>query len=431
MAGKAVSAAGDVVSRRRWIVWGSISAALFLSFFHRVAPAVIADKLMVEFEIGAAGLGALSATYFYVYLIMQIPTGVLADGLGPRKTAAAGSLVAALGALLFALAPNLAAAFAGRLLVGLGTAVAFICVLKVVTAWFRPAEFATLAGFGSIVSTGGGAAAATPLAAATEAFGWRAALGLSAAATLGVAALVWWQVRDRPPGEPAGGSPSLPLRRAASLVWHNAQTWFCFATHFGWFGGYLAFVGLWGVPYLMHVHRFDRVGAANLMIGASVAYTAGALGLGVLSDRWRRRKTPMLAAGLVFLASWLVLVLWPGGRPPAAVTVGAILLACAAAAANLLCLALAKESNPPEAAGLAMASANGGILCAAVLQPLIGVVLDLEWRGGALAGARVYGPAAYQLAFAAFIGCGVLSLGAALCTRESRGRNIWPSTASR
>ena len=430
MAAKQVSALTGAARRRRWIVWGSVSGGLLLSLFHRVAPAVIADRLMVDFGVTASAVGALSAVYFYVYVAMQIPTGLLVDSLGSRRTAAAGSLVVALGASLFALAPNLPAAFAGRFLVGLGASVAFVCLLKVVTDWFRPTEFATLAGLGSIVSTAGAAAAATPLAAATEAFGWRAAIAVGAAANLGVAALIWRQVDDRLPDEAAGEAAATPFRRAAT-VWRNPQTWLCFAAHFGWFGAYLTFVGLWGVPYLMHVHRFSRVGAANLMIGASVAYTAAALGLGILSDRWGRRKAPMVAAGAVFLAAWLVLVLWPGGRPPTMVTVPAVMIACAAAAPNLLCLALAKESNPPEAAGLAMASANGGILCAAVLQPFIGAALDFAWRGDVVGGARIYGPAAYQLGFAAFIVFGVVALGAALLARESYCRNIWPVTPPR
>jgi predicted MFS family arabinose efflux permease len=430
VAAKQVSAVTGAARRRRWIVWGSVSGGLFLSLFHRVAPAVIADRLMVDFGVTASAVGALSAIYFYVYVAMQIPAGLLVDSLGSQRTGAAGSLVVALGASLFALAPNLPAAFAGRFLVGLGASVAFVCLLKVITVWFRPTEFATLAGFGTVVSTAGAAAAATPLAAATEAFGWRAAIAVGAAANLGVAALIWRQVDDPLPDEAVGEAPSVPVRRAAT-VWRNPQTWLCFAAHFGWFGAYLTFVGLWGVPYLMHVHRFDRVGAANLMIGVSVAYTAAALGLGILSDRWCRRKAPMIAAGAVFLAAWLVIVLWPGGRPPTVVTVPAVMIACAAAAPNLLCLALAKESNPPEAAGLAMASANGGILCAAVLQPLIGAALDFAWRGEVVGGARVYGPAAYQLGFAAFIVFGVVALGAALLTRESHCRNIWPVTPPR
>ncbi|MBI3966688.1 MAG: MFS transporter [Chloroflexi bacterium] len=413
----------------KWVVWGVLSAALFISFFHRVAPAVVADQLMVEFATTATGVGALASIYFYAYMAMQIPTGALADTLGPRLTVFWGSVIAAVGALLFGLAPSLPLAYVGRLLVGMGVAVAFICVLKAQSIWFKPNQFALLSGLLSIVSTGGAIVAAAPLAAAADAFGWRPAFVVSAGLSLFVAALTWWLVRDHPVQPIARGSAAstvgLGTRAAARIVWRNRQTWLCFGAHFGWFGTYLTFTGLWGVPYLIHVYELERVTAAALISAASVGYSIGAVLLGTASDRWLgQRKPPMLAAGVVFLGCWLLLVAWPGGRPPLALTVIAFVVACAAAAANLLCFALAKESNPPEAAGLAMASANGGILCAAFLQPLLGYVLDLGWQGQIVAGARVYPVAAYQVAFSAFLLAGGLAITAALLTRESYCRNL-------
>jgi len=86
-----------------------LGALLYLiGFFHRVAPAVITSELVVEFSLSAAALGNLSAAYFYSYVAMQIPTGILADHWGPRRTLAAGAAVAAAGTLLFALAHTLA-----------------------------------------------------------------------------------------------------------------------------------------------------------------------------------------------------------------------------------------------------------------------------------------------------------------------------------
>ncbi|MDP1982511.1 MAG: signal peptidase I, partial [Sulfuritalea sp.] len=99
---------------------GVAIAAYLLSFFHRVAPAAISGDLQVSFAIGGAQLGTLAATYFYVYTLMQIPTGVLADTLGPRRILWWGGLVAGVGAILFGLAPSFELAFVGRTLVGLG-----------------------------------------------------------------------------------------------------------------------------------------------------------------------------------------------------------------------------------------------------------------------------------------------------------------------
>ena len=115
----------------RRIVFALALASFVLSFFHRTAPAAIAGELTQAFSISAAVLGTLAATYFYVYTLLQIPVGVLADTLGPRKLLAGGSAIAALGSLLFALAPAWELAAVGRTLVGIGVSVAFISILKV------------------------------------------------------------------------------------------------------------------------------------------------------------------------------------------------------------------------------------------------------------------------------------------------------------
>jgi len=62
-----------------WITWGLCVAFYFAGFFHRTVTAVMADQLMVEFEIGAATLGNFSSFYYYSYVAVQVPTGILAD----------------------------------------------------------------------------------------------------------------------------------------------------------------------------------------------------------------------------------------------------------------------------------------------------------------------------------------------------------------
>ena len=72
-------------ARLAWTVWG-LGAALYLfGFFQRVAPGVMTSELSVEFGLTAAALGNLSAFYFYSYVAMQIPTGILADVWGPQE----------------------------------------------------------------------------------------------------------------------------------------------------------------------------------------------------------------------------------------------------------------------------------------------------------------------------------------------------------
>ena len=157
----------------RRVVFGLALASFVLSFFHRTAPAAIAGELTRAFSISSTVLGTLAATYFYVYTVLQIPVGVLADTLGPRRILATGSAIAAAGSLLFALAPVWEVAAVGRTLVGIGVSVAFIAVLKLSAVWFPPGQFATLAGVTMFAGNLGAVIAGAPLAWVVTQTSWR------------------------------------------------------------------------------------------------------------------------------------------------------------------------------------------------------------------------------------------------------------------
>ncbi|MGD9017802.1 MAG: MFS transporter, partial [Desulfobacterales bacterium] len=115
--------------RVSWFIWGIGALFYLMAFFHRVAPAVMTEELMKAFDISATGLGNLSAFYFYSYVAMQIPTGIIADHWGPRRLLSLGALVAGIGTMVFATATGIAWASAGRLLIGGSVAVAFVGIL--------------------------------------------------------------------------------------------------------------------------------------------------------------------------------------------------------------------------------------------------------------------------------------------------------------
>src|SRR5581483_6709995 len=123
-----VSAKGDAEKkypplRIAWLIW-AIGALFYLSgYYLRVSPAVMTRELMGAFQIGAAELGTLSGIFFYFYVAMQLPTGVLVDAWGPRKLLIVGGIAAAGGTILFGATDNFALACAGRAVAGGATAV--------------------------------------------------------------------------------------------------------------------------------------------------------------------------------------------------------------------------------------------------------------------------------------------------------------------
>ena len=188
--------------RGRWFALGIVAAAYVLSFFQRFAPAGIAQDLAAAFQTSAASLGVLAATYFYVYTVMQIPTGILVDTLGPRRILLLGGAVGGAGSLLFGLAPSLEMALIGRTLVGLGVSVTFIAMLKIIAVWFEESRFATLVGGAMLIGNLGSVLAGAPLSGLAQATGWRGVFIGVGVISLVLGGACWLLVRDRPPGEP-------------------------------------------------------------------------------------------------------------------------------------------------------------------------------------------------------------------------------------
>ena len=424
--GERGSSRGDPVllarmRRLRWTGFGLVVAAFILSFFHRIAPAALSGELRSAFRASSVELGALAATYFLVYTLMQVPTGVLVDALGPRRLVAAGGVVAGIGSIVFGLAPTLLAASAGRALIGLGVSVAFVCLLKLNAAWFREREFATLSGLVMFLGNLGAVLSAAPLAWAASVVSWRTIFVAIGVSSIIGAVLTWLAVHDDPRHAglptvreldglpPHDGAPSSSSWYAGlSIVARNPSTWPGFFVNMGIAGTFLAFAGLWAVPFLMTDHGMSRARATAHTSVMLLAFAFSCLFVGRLSDRLRRRRAPMIVSGLVYLLCWIPWV--AGVHAPLAVTIALFAAMGFAVSGFTLSWATVKEVNPPAFSGTAMALVNTGVfLGPTIYQPLVGWVLDHAGQRAALA------------VLAGFAAMGFL---ATLFVRETRARNL-------
>ncbi len=355
----------------------------------------------------------------------QVPTGVLVDRLGPRRIVALGGVVAGAGSVVFGRAATLGGASVGRALVGLGVSVTFVSLLKLVGAWFREEEFATLSGVVMFLGNLGAVLSSTPLAWAVGVTSWRnvfVAVGLS---SLAGAALTWLFVRDTP------GDAGLPSMRAldgrAEHAPHPGRWW----------------EGLWIVlrnratwPGLLREPRpRRRVPVVRGAVGGAVAHDrprddphardrphdrdarlvrALVAAFGRISDRLGRRRAPAVAIAAVQVLCWIPVVL---GVPLAACPGFALFALMGASATGFtLSWASVKEVNPPALSGTAMAVVNIGVFLGPTLyQPLVGWVLD---RAG------------FPAALAVLAACAAAGLGAALLVQETWCRNVSAGAAA-
>lgn len=412
--------------RLRWTAFVVVGMAYVLSFFHRFAPAAISSELQQTFHASGAELGGLAATYFYVYMLMQIPTGVLVDTLGSRRVVAIGGVIAGVGSILLGMADTLTVASIGRLLVGLGVSVTFIALLKLNASWFHDRHFATMTGATILMGNVGSLLAAAPLAWALGFVSWRTVFIAVGVFSLFLAMLDAWLVRNQPNdvGLPSmrelDGKPAHPAHQGhwfdgLRTVLKNRATWPGLWVNMGLAGSLFAFAGLWAVPFLRDVYGMDRAVATDHTTLLLAGFALGAFFIGTLSDRLGRRKPLMMAGALGYSLCWLPMLL--GIPMSSGISYLLFFVMGLCAPSFTLSWSCAKEVNPHALSGMATSVVNiGGFLGTAIMQPLVGWAIDKAHAGASSVPLAL---SDYRSGIAILMGFSVMGLIATFFIRET------------
>lgn len=420
--------------RLRWTSYTLVLLGYMLAFFHRMAPAAIAGDLQQSFMASGAALGSLAAAYFYTYMVMQIPVGVMADVLGARRIVSIGALIAGAGSILFGMADTLMMATLGRVLIGLGVSVMFISIMKLNSVWFHDRHFGTVGGMTILLGNFGSVLAAAPLVWLVAQTSWRNVFVGVGVFSLVLGVLVWLFVRSHP------GEVGLPTMRELEgkdphpahhghwydgliKVMKNRATWPGFWPNLGVGGSLFAFAGLWAVPYLRDVYGMDRVTAVNHTTLLLFSFAVGAMLSGIVSDKLGKRLPVLVGGGAVYVLCWLPIVFdW---RLSESLSYLLFVVMGISAGGFTLSWSSVKEVNPPALSGMATGVINiGAFMGAAILQPLVGWAMDQGWDGRVLDGARLYSVHNYQIGLGIMLGFAVAGLIGSMAIRETNCRYI-------
>ena len=372
------------------------------------------DDLMKEFSVGAAILGYLSATYLYIYAALQIPLGLVVDKYGLRGVVAGACALCGIGSIVFSLADSVYLAYLGRGLVGAGAAFSFVGALNMAARWF-PSRFALLGGWAQMMGSAGGFVGQAPLSLAVATFGWRSCNLSLGIAGLFLAVLLLFTVKD--PKEDQASEDNFSIWLGLKNVCANKQTWLATLAAAGLTSALLAFGGLWGVPYLMKARAIDKPDAASFISIIFVGWAIGAPFFGWLSDRIRRRRILLQwgTCGAALTTGTTILV------PTLSTTLVIVVLFLQGffSASMILGFALAKDNNPPESSGVALGLINTFVVgSGAILQPLVGVLLDYRWTGEMFDGVRVFNLVDFQVSMLILPFVCLISFASAFYIRE-------------
>jgi hypothetical protein len=277
----------------------------------------------------------------------------------------------AVGETAFGLAGSAPVALGGRALVGVGDAFMFLSVLRIAQNWFPARRYPLLASLTGLAGAIGQVGTTVPLGAALDGMGWTATFAGSGALTAVLAVLCLRGVVDRPAAVPAppAAADRPPLVAPLRAAWGRPATRRAFWSHFALMGPFVAITALWGYPYLVRGQEVAPGTARAWLMTCVIAFGASSPAVGALAarghgDRMIRWATVALGAG------WSAALLWPGGHPPAAVILGALVLTGLAGAVAMLAFDVARAGNPADHAGAASGLANTGGFSAAVATQL-------------------------------------------------------------
>ena len=383
-----------------------VTAFYCYEFFLQVAPAAMTHELMDAFNANAAQLGLLASAFFYAYTIFQVPAGLILDKLGCRLLLTIATVICAIGTLYFAVTPTLTGAAIARFITGLGSTVAFICTLYIVLRWFPARRFALMAGIAQFMSGVGAIGGEAPLAMLTKVFGWRDTLWILALAGFVLAFIILLFLRNYPKQKKISLAkpPAVPLFEGLKHILRNSQTWWIAIYAFASWAPATAFASLWGVPFLKTTLHLPTVWAAGAMSWVWVGIAFSSPLIGWISDYLHNRcllltLPPLLGAAALFIIIYIT---------PASTGMLWFLLFIVGVggAGQTLIFAVVKDINPLKYTSIGNGFTNMAVVASgALLQPLIGGLLDLHWKGLSFQGIPIYSVTDYHIALIVVPAC--------------------------
>lgn len=405
---------------------------MFYKYAIEVSPSVMTNELMSTFNIHATQLGNLAACYFYAYLIMQLPAGILVDRYGPRLVTTLAIFLCSLGALVFAYSETIVMAEIGRFLTGIGAAFAAINTLKLIANWFPTNRFALMAGLMMTLAMLGAVGGQAPLSAFIHHLGtWRHAMGIIALIGGFLGLIFWVVVRDRskalhPFYDVAVSPKKMTIREGLKKILSNSQSWYLSFYSGLAFAPVMIFGGLWGVPFIMEAFDLSKDLAARSVSLIFIGFALGCPFSGWLSDWIGNRRNVMFVGTILALFSITAVLYMPG---LSFLMINSLMFFFGFFISFfLICFTMIREINPPILAATAIGFMNAfDAFFGAFSDPLTGKFLDLGWQGKMAEGARVFPVHAYKMALLTIPVYLLLSLIFLFLIKETHCKSSYPA----
>ncbi len=400
----------------KWRIWTILTFSFVMALFHRSAMGAISQDLTLALGLTASELSSLVSITFYTYALMQIPSGILLDLLGYKKMSALGMFATGFGSILFGFSNQFWVACISRFLIGAGTSVIFISILKMQQIWFSTEDFTKASGLLSFIGNMGGIIATFPLALLSLLTGWRLAMVVMGGICVVLCLIIALGVKNTPEAygfsmpdtegsEVGSPTPTYSIRQSLRVLLCDKMIWRNFFVLFTIVGCTTTLTGLWGINYLLNVYGLSSTEASFYVAFMIYGLVIGSLAVNPIATHLKNGLIlyPRFAC-IGMMLCWVYILVFANGKPSLPVLALLFFILGFLAMSHILAFTDVSNRCDPRMGGLASSIVNSGeFLGSSIISLVIGLTLDLSWTGTLVEGIRVYEASAYRFAFGIFI----------------------------
>ncbi len=367
----------DKPKKRAWLILILGACFVLYQFLLQSSTSVMVPQLICDLSLNTTGIGILSASFFYPYLILQIPSGILVDRFGARRVILLSIFICGLASLLFALASHHWSALISRLFMGAASAPAVVCAMCLCCHWFPKHWFAIVAGLIESIGMLGGAIGQYSLSHSVQQFGWRTTMIFCTVGALILWGISFTAIRNQPGKYPQETHDTITsLCKSFLPLIKQSQLWINCLYAGLLFSVITAFAGLWAIPFLQASYQLNTSHAATISALVFIGTAIGAPLSGYIATHMLNSKSVMLLFAMVCLLcfSYLVYI------PPQSIIIVIILMFVLglSSGAYVLSFTQVKTISNEKNRGCALGFTN--MMCIAlgapILQPIIGWLLS-------------------------------------------------------
>ena len=349
----------------------------------------------------ATSFGVLVSMYYWAYTPMQAIVGVMTDRFGPKRILTVAIGLCALGVFIFGDTTSIYIAGLGRFMVGVGSAFAFVGVLKLAAMWLPERYFPVFTGITTSLGMLGALCGDIGMTSMVHSFGWHKVISVSVIAGVLLIPIFYLFVHEKIVHEPVkrpNDSFKVFFKHFVTLL-KNKDILIAGVIGCLMYMSLSTFGEMWGIPFIQREMHGSGQHLAASTINAAVffGWLVGAPLMGILSQKLRTRRKLLMYGSLAAAGVFGTILMYPNLTP---IEFGALLsLFGICCSAQILCFVVGRDYVDVKLAATAAGVINMLIMASGMLlQPLISKMLDWAWSGQMAHGLRVYSVNDYRLA---------------------------------